>query len=75
MLLAWNRIYLTSTTLLRVRWKARYFMDCVAPLKPIWILNPLRHFAGSPLSLYLGILCSIKWFRIGALLVFCEKDW
>lgn len=70
---AWSLVYQTIATPLKVRWKARHFMAGVAPLKPMWVLKPLRYFVRSPLSSYLGILGSMKWFSTGALLISCEK--
>lgn len=62
-------MYHTSVVLLRVRWQALHFMAGVAPLKPMWVLKPLRFFARSLLLSYLDMLGSVKWFKVGASLI------
>lgn len=64
-------VYPTSTTPLRVKWKALHFMESIAPLKLMCVLKLLRYFVGMSFPSYLDILGNVKWFKTGTFLIPC----
>lgn len=66
-------VYHTSTAPLKVKWKALYFIVDMALLKLTWVLKSLRCFTGSPLTSYIGIFESVKWWRTWTFLISCES--